>query len=264
MIHKPHIILPKLPPKPGPFGRWMSLLAHRAQGRSRRRRHGSTAAAAERVLWLKTESLSDDIDEAISFWDDSSGRNNHAGNGGFDLSHLRGGGPNGHAYVEFNGAGMLSVPDSASLDFAGDFGFFLVGYVPGGDADGPLLSKGAGPTGSPTSFWWGMTASGAMIKYSDPFNFYGPADPIYANWGLIELHRIGNDLQFIANNFNQGSVGLNPVGFGASTAPLTIAIDDSTDYLAVNIAEVILYRGAVDETERSAVRTYLNEKFLLY
>src|SRR5437762_2606318 len=117
----------------------------------------------------------------------------------------------------------MAIPHSADIGFTSSLSFFLVARVfAGAPFRGGILSKVLLADSPPSAFQYLLDINNKS-EYGDGVNSLYFDDPIYDNWGLLELHRdVGGATvqQFLNGVSLNGPFAINVAGIAANTEPI--------------------------------------------
>lgn len=223
------------------------------------------------TLWLKADNgPSTSVDgAAIATWSDKSGN-------AFDVTQATGASQpiykasvlNGKPIVRFDGANDSFA--SASISPTNLFGTNAVTIF--------VVQKQLAAVDQNTPFSWVNGASRITIHASYGNTIYWDAGNTSSarisnaqptgwddTWWLLECYRSDTTSEVVTN----GTVFFSGVVFGVldptlSAQPVEIGVVGGIAYFGGDIAEIILYKRALNSTERVQVRTYLNSKYTIY
>jgi type IV pilus assembly protein PilA len=199
----------------------------------------------------------------VSAWRDKSGRGNHLAPAGAVLGPtVATGAANGLDTLRFDGSQELQAPHSSSLAIAGTGLTIFAVYndsVAGASTDALLINKEQSwELGSQSDVIRGAVSTATPRNWA----WIGSATSSANQWHTVSLRRSPTDFTFV----------LDGVSSSAATAP-TGAIWPFSDVLTVggralyahrwvgDIAEIVVYDGALTDGQETAVRSYLQAKW---
>jgi hypothetical protein len=221
------------------------------------------------VLWLRGDKGVTETNGAVTGWQDFSGNFNHASQPNLTKAPtLTQNGLNGKPVLRFDGGDdSMDVAGSSSLALTGDMTTFYVVNIADFATYRVVWAKTAGnlarpydyytlpTTGIPRAFRGGAGGHSSVDALEAPI----PGEFSVMGWEVNG----GTNLTHYLNGAENGS---GPVTVPATDDgnPLRIGTrgDDFTR-LKGDLAEIIIYNRALDQTERTQVVSYLNSKYAL-
>jgi hypothetical protein len=221
------------------------------------------------VLWLRGDKGVTETNGAVTGWQDFSGNFNHASQPNLTKAPaLTQNGSNGKPVLHFDGGDdSMDVAGSSSLALTGDMTTFFVVNIADFATYRVVWAKTAGnlarpydyytlpTTGIPRAFRGGASGHSSVDAMEAPI----PGEFSVMGWEVNG----GTNLTHYLNGAENGS---GPVTVPATDDgnPLRIGTrgDDFTR-LKGDLAEIIIYNRALDQTERTQVVSYLNSKYAL-
>ncbi len=232
--------------------------------------------APEFVLWLKADAgVTSDGNGYVSQWNDQSGAGNNAAEADPNLEPtLVNGAINGKPAVHFDGGNDgLASPHNPSLIVEGDLSFFAVIRPTSLTVHHGILSKCGGAASLSNSNFPATLDMELVLTTGKPrllrgngtalSTMNGNANAVAGQTFIVEIIVKGtNALHYLNGNFNGQAVfadGVEDLG-----NPLRIGRRESQElFVNGDIAEILLMRGAVTESERLDIDTYLGRKYAI-
>lgn len=207
------------------------------------------------TVWLKADAITGKVDgDRVSPWLDSSGLNNHAENAAMAASPFH---PiykvnqqNGLPILQFNNAPRLNIPGLNGLTAATMFVVLKATGSPfGGMSD-------MGTASGEAYYPW----SNAQIY--DTFATTARKDVIVpgvalTQWNVVTIVSAASDYRYYINQVNKRTTATNTVGWKA-----TPRFGMNGSYaLSADVAEILIYSGALSAGDRDTVEDYLKAKW---
>ncbi len=233
----------------------------------------TTPVAIERelALWLKADAgVTADGSGLVSQWNDQSGNGNHAVQiQAVNQPLLVAGAMNGKPVLRFDGSGAnlnyLEIPHASSLVIRSDFSVFAVVNVQSFANFNGILAKTAVNQPGPFDFYIAQTSGNPRLFRGNGSanNAINGLSNVVAGQSYIVsgVARATNLTAYLNGAFN-GSSAVAAAGITDRGGPVKIGTrEDFVTKMIGDIAEVILIRGAVSDTERAAINNYLGAKY---
>ncbi|HZI31456.1 MAG TPA: hypothetical protein VFF11_03890, partial [Candidatus Binatia bacterium] len=231
---------------------------------------------SELALWLKADvGVTTNSSGLVSAWADQSGYGNDAVQADASVNPVfqptyMGNGMNGMPAVRFvNSAGIsnyMEVPYSPSMSMSPNFTVFEVIKFDNASKANTMLSRAVANAAAPIDLYQqGSTVKCYRGNAEQPGGSYGSAQStngLASNApGIIDAWAKGTNMLFYLNGvIAAGGYVLD--GVRDSQEPTRLGSrDDWANPLTGNIAEVMLFRGAVSDEERLAINNYLGNKY---
>lgn len=235
---------------------------------------GGVGSAANNVLWLRADNGVNTSGTSVDSWSDRSGNNNHAAFiAGQPTSRpiLATGSANGYPTIDFDGVNdQLLVPDHNSLDLQ-QWDIFLVSAVDVAKTNNAWFSKGTSSTTLNYGSWSpntgamqlpirgvfsntapttaaGVTSTSFRLSQYNYSTWLGPLFP------ARRLYSQGTSIYSDGALFEWPSTNNFPLRLGAVNG-------QGTWFLNGDIAEMIVFNGTVNTTQRYIIGNYLAAKY---
>ncbi len=211
------------------------------------------------LLWLDASRLNLDDEDLVYTWADLSGQGNHAvATAGREPTYLANQ-LNGRPVVWFNGGGELVTPIRPSeADFADGVTVFLVanffddGFALGSWGD-PRLFLGAWEGTDPTE------DSGVQSGFGNSWERDADSTRLQ-EWRILEMVSDGEEVVV----YDDGEVVNDYAAIFTGTNQYYLAIGNANGvsrYFEGDMAEVLIYKGALDDQDREDIENYLQDKY---
>jgi hypothetical protein len=204
------------------------------------------------TLWYKADSITGKKGgEGISQWDDSSGAGNHATQGtAANQPIYLPNGQNSRPVVRFRDPSSLVIPNVLTGLTAGTL---LVAIKGLSDAFG-----GMGRLGSPDDAFYPWSDTNIY----DNFGTTVRKDAIVPGvsllqWNIVSVVSAASDYRYYINNVSKRSTATNTVGW--TTTPKWGAA--GAYHLRADVAEIMVYSGALSDVDRNSLEVYLKAKW---
>jgi Concanavalin A-like lectin/glucanases superfamily len=223
---------------------------------------------AELMAWLKADAgVITDGSGNVTQWNDQSGQGNNASVAADGLPpFLTAGIINGNPAVHFDGATqVLEIPHNPSLYSDRDFTIYLLMSVDSlGIAHGPISKAN---TNIPASFDFQIAKTTGRLNFvrgnGSGYNSFSPTAGALSpgQYYLLSIVMHGTNASFYENG-NYFANASYAAGFGDAGTPVRIGMrqDLGTKFQGY-LAEVMLLRGAVSDSEKASIDNYLGNKY---
>jgi len=218
-------------------------------------------------LWLKADALSLSNNDSVTTWTDSSGN-------GRDLTTAfaptyKTSIVNSKPAVRFDGVhNELSITANLATTWGitNAFTVFIAMKNAGGTGTfRPIYQFNEGDTSNQLDLWYqysddtaymgcGNLASGGRVSGSVTSN---------TNWMVVSGRRSGSSGDIWQDGVNVVTSSAYSDSLDSATASFKIGVNTAANWLAADIAEFILYSGALTTTERRNVESYLGTKYAI-
>lgn len=205
------------------------------------------------TLWYKADSITGkSTGDSIAQWNDSSGNGSH-GTATFQPTYIASATRNGRPAVRFNDVGngtVMTIPN------------VLTGLTAG-----TLLVVIKAHTNSFGGMAWLGTPDDAFYPWNDTniYDNFGTTvrkdaiAPVVSllQWNIVSVVSAANDYRYYINTVNRRTTATNTVGW--TTTPVWGRA--GAFYLRADVAEIMVYSGALSDANRNAVEAYLKAKW---
>lgn len=208
------------------------------------------------VMWLAADSITGKNDgDSVSTWNDQSGNNNNAVAVGaspvFRTNIL-----NGKPVVQFTAASLQRMRATPNVNLP--YTIFAVARQRGG-ANGRVIGA-VYPSANWLLGWWNSYQD---AMYAEGFVKSGTV-AASTNWIQYTGKGTGSLTSFYKNGSLLAENALGTLGINSTIALSGYGAFSTEELSNCDIAEVLVYGTALNNTDRSAVEAYLNSKYNLY
>lgn len=204
------------------------------------------------TMWFKADAITDkNSADTLSQWNDSSGAGNHAtqATGANQPTYLAGA-RNGRAVVRFRDPTVMGLPNVLTGLTAGTLLVVLKAHA---DAFGAMARFG-----SPDDAFYPWSNG----QIYDNFGTTVRKDSIVPGvslqqWNIVSVVSAASDYRYYINNVNKRTTATNTVGW--HTSP--VFGQAGGFYLRADVAEIMVYSGALSDGNRNALEVYLKNKW---
>ena len=208
------------------------------------------------IAWYRADTVTADSNNNVNQWTDKSGRGNHAAQSNSGLQPLLNStGFNGKSVLQMQGSKWLSMPNCLSASW-GSASLFVLYNLSDRTNQTTVMFTGADNNGE----YWSSNSQFNYVSYFGEFRNNRlnaqPTDLGDLGQKLVTIVSDGpNNLYSIYKNGNS-SYSTTP-DFGVTSTPYIGRDHNNSQFLAGDIAEIILVNRAATDSERSQVRAYL-------